>query len=95
MSTPPDTATDQIRALPERHQRSGRNRQLTRRRAAQAMIIIASICGLAATASQLLPPPNPTDTICRMPGSATLTSSCSQPAPSPQPAPVQPHTSPP
>ena len=94
MTTPPDTATDQIptRALHGRAPHSRRRLPTIRRRATQAMIIIATICGLAITTSLLLTQPTPTDITCRTSGSAALTSDCSQPSPSPQQAPVPPHT---
>lgn len=96
MTTPPDTANDMvpIRAVHGWPPRSRWDQSLGRRRVAQAMIIIASICGLALATSQLLTQPNPADGTCRIPGSA-LTSYCSQPSPSPQRAPAPPHIGPP
>ena len=63
MTTPPESATDQVPTR-ARHGRAAHSRRCLptiRRRATQAMIIIASMCGLVFTASQLLTQPNPTD----------------------------------
>ena len=93
MTTPPESATDQVPTR-ARHGQAAHSRRCLptiQRRATQAMIIIASICGLVFTASQLLTQPNPTDIHCRTPGSAALTSDCAQPSPSPQQAPELPH----